>query len=441
MERRPSWLRRPGFWILLAMGVVILAGACLVLMWPGTVWFCPPGKPYVVSYARPVDPVFSPDGNAVAYTWREGTARVVPAVRAPSSYTLTESVSVHWFAVGQADQEQQIALDSVDLRPDGVLNYRIGVQVRFSPDSKRFAAVHPNGITIIDLETGTPVQWKLAKSHFASVAWMGDDEITYATSQEGWLAFWRRRIDAPPEEAKLIYEEGWDYSGPQRQVPPYLSYHHWSPDGRAVLFTSPTIEGKDQVLLNMESGEVTPLLSYLYEHHWRPDGGAVVVVGSGEPDEPIDGSTLLVNARTGEVTDLTEEIAKTVGSPDYVGLADPCWTADGKYIILTSTTKTTRSSDPRVRYKHTGYVIQPQPWKVILSIDGHFPHAAAPGWVLHRPGDSYACRWLSYDGVTTAPADDWSSDWIWSPHGRRAAKVENKRIVIIEPTLPPVAAP
>ena len=440
MERRPSWLRRPGFWILLAMGIVMLAGACLVLMWPGTVWFCPPGKPYVVSYARPVGPVFSPDGNTVAYTWREGTVRVVPTMRAPLSYTLTESVSVHWFPVGQTDQERQIALDSVDLRPDGVLNYRIGVQVRFSPDSKRFAAVHPSGITIIDLETGAPVQWKLAKGHFASVAWTGDDEIAYATWQEGRSAFWRRRIDVPPTEAELIYEEAWDYAKPQGKALPFLANHHWSPDGKAVLFTSRVIEGKNQVLLNMESGEVTPLLAYLSEHHWRPDGGAVLVVGPEGPGGSLDDwPTLLVNARTGEVTDLTEEIAKAVGSPDYVRLADPCWTADGKYIVLNKSFRAGGSSP--ATYKHTGYVIQPQPWKVILSIDGRFPHAAAPGWILHRPGDSYACRWLSYDGVTTAPADDWSEDWIWSPDGRRVAKVESKRIVIIEPKLPPAAAP
>lgn len=420
---------------LLAFVVVMLAGGAYVLWVLSGILFPPPRT------GRETLPIkatmcFSPDGNAVAYLYRDATY-FFPAELGARPLTMTDSLEIRWFHVKRPAGERSLPLDAIDLRPDGVVYYNLRGRVCFSPDSKRLAGICANYIILVDLQSGSARKIEYDKEYFGSLAWLSADEIVFTTSDEDNLTFWRLGVEDAVEDRWQVYRETHTfprstyptYPSRRAHLPPGLRWDSWSPDRRHVIFARRMPGEEKEGLLDLATGTVRTFPLPLYHNYWKPDGSVVLVI-----DQYGDkGQIALIDAKTGNATDLTVEFNITFGAGRDITCLG--WTSDEKYVILHNTRHlppATRDGPGRMTW--TGHVVQLQPFKLILSSDRLIRPSPIPGWVLLQGDDTF--DWMDYAGTRMVELNGWPNDWIWSPDGQLAARVSDAKVVVFHPALP-----
>ena len=215
--------------------------------------------------------------------------------------------------------------------------------IKFSPDSRRLAVLAHGILSCIDLETAR--LWPLAPpdERVTTFSWIGPDEIAYVGRPHN-REFFRHKIDAPPDTREVIHAG----AGPALQGI-FFPNEHWSPRGRFVVYK---LLGRGFELLEVHTGLVrsfeaspTPLLQV----SWKPDESAVLCVSCDENRSPR--AAVLIDLRTGESLDLSEQYASAFSDPRRTEL-DPAWTPDGKYFIVNT-------------WSGGGFLVQPNPWRII----------------------------------------------------------------------------
>lgn len=384
---------------------------------------------------------FSPDGKFVGYLWRDAEY-FHPGHFGARPPTMTDALEVRWFPVGQQDQEQRVPLDSIDLRPDGRVYFGLDGLVRFSPDSRHLGAICDRRLVLIAVRTGHARRLEFPDEHLQGFTWTSSDQIVYITDDEVRMTFWRYTITDPQEMRTKVYQEtrprARDALHPPdnpKRLPWHLPRYSWSPDGRSVLFERHPLREKPHTFLDLTSGKVVPLMESMSYNTWNPDGSAVLVCGQEKFDLRGPDQVFLVDAHTGRVTDLTGDFEKAFGKKLYITFVSPLWTPDGKYVILYNTEHLPPASpDGLGRSKDTSYLIQLQPFKIILSNERTIRWSPIPGWVLLQGSNGF--EWIDYAGKRKVPLNGWPNNWCWSPDGVHAAEVRGNRVVVFKPTLP-----
>jgi len=309
--------------------------------------------------------------------------------------------------------------------------------VYFSPDSQRLAAVCARSVLLIDVSSGRSKQIKYPGEFFGSLHWISDAEIAFSTSDfstsdEKAVQFWRLKAHAPPHARQRVYSETDRWARPHEALPPGLSYHRWSPSGRYVIFESTAgREDRARCLLDLGSGDIRTFPFAVDHVCWKPDGSAFLAEDAFGETKRI----LLVDPASGAATDLTDDFKAALGEDLTITIVSERWTPDGRYIILYRTNATPPRSDSEGwRFSHTGYVVQPRPFKVILEKDRILRWSPIPGWVLVQGGNEFT--WTDYAATQTVQVQGWPNDWTWSPDGIHAAVIRKGRPVVFEPTLP-----
>jgi Tol biopolymer transport system component len=372
--------------------------------------------------------------------WLDGTYYYPPELGARPK-TLDEALEARWFSMNGPEEELSLPLDTLDLRPEGIVYASLDGAFCFSPDSKSLAAICARHLYVIDLESGESREIHFDGEEFGPVAWIGSREIVYTTDDGTTMRFWRYQIDFPPEGRVEVYQERSRLDGPRPKVTPrdklpimhHLGYDY-SPDGQAVLFESaPTYK---EALLNLNTGVSYPVLDHALYRCWKPDGSGVLIYGSRGKAEGYERKVLLVNSSDGQVDDLTERFEEVCGEDMDLTFVSPRWLPDGKSVVFYNTTSVPYpGSGPPTPDGHTSYVVQVDPWRVILTQDGFLRWAPVPGWVLLQGSDDF--EWLDYAGTTRARLKGWPNDWIWSPDGKHAAEVRGRNVVVFSPPFPP----
>ncbi|MBV8831193.1 MAG: PD40 domain-containing protein [Acidobacteriaceae bacterium] len=135
--------------------------------------------------------------------------------------------------------------------------------------------------------------------------------ICYVTYPEGIL--WRSRFDGS-DRLQLSYP------------PLYAVQPRWSPDGKQIIFFSPTPSGKPQRIytISSEGGSARQLIpddsKPESDPNWSPDGSKIVFSdSSGQPD----GGIRIFDMSSGQISTL----------PGSRGFYSPRWSPDGRYIL------------------------------------------------------------------------------------------------------------
>ncbi len=379
---------------------------------------------------------FSPDANTIAYFWRDATYKDswTPGVR---TRTMTDALQVRWFPIASPRQEKSILLDSIDLRPEGRPYCKLDGWAFFSPDSQHLAAVCLKYITIIDLKTGDYFKLHYGGERFPSLRWYSEEEVVFSTIGNKRFSFWRLNINKINEGRIKIYSQ----DDPDASFDSYISSpslpffrrHRYSPNGRFVFFSTLVNNKFATRLVNLKTGRTTTFPINPFSFSWKPDGTEVLM----NEFHHIDGVELtptklyLIKTQTMEIEELTEQFRVNMGKhPDIleISLSSPLWTPDGKYVILYRVIESPPHS------KHIGYLIQLQPFKLILSRDTMIRWAPIPGWVFLQRGSDR--DWINYGGNKTVKLIDWPSKGVWSPDRVHAAIVKNGKVVIVKPRFP-----
>ena len=382
-------------------------------------------------YERTID--FSPDGKVLAYIWSDAEF-VYPPELGARPCTLTESMEIRVRRLDGDGPEFKIPLDSIDLRPDGITYFGLGVSLQTSPDSQQVAALCARRLVLVDALSGRHRTIEYEGEFFSSFAWMNANEIAFSTSDGEALTFWRYNLASPPAERVKVYTE------PSRVIvrdnlPPDLRQDDWSPRGRFVSFVSCTPEGEvQQALLDLHTGAIRPfpLRSYCLTQCWKHDETAVLVADLISDEKRI----VLVNPETMEIEDLTDDFRRTFGDQIHIAMVSPVWTPDDQFVILYRTIEyPPKNQFTGWRFEHKGYVIRPHPFQVVLQRDEILRWSPFPGWVLVQGGGTF--EWLDLAGDKTAPISGWINDWTWSDNGRLAAKIGGGEVKVFRPEIPP----
>jgi hypothetical protein len=364
--------------------------------------------------------VFSPDNKQFAYLWRDVLYRV--GERWDS--ILTDSVEIHWAATAQPEKEQRVLLATADLRTmkgtllHGKIN-GIEVDFAFSPDATQLAAVCVQSLLIIDVVTGQSRRLTYPKERFNGFHWLSEQEIAFSTMAEEDSSLWRLKLGKNAKRTLVCRYSG---MGTLDEYEPLeLSQMHWSPDGKYVI--------PQQSLISVLTGKVRTLPENLAEIYWRPDSS--VILGEqwlhDEKTHLSTEKTLLIDAATGAVRDLTAPFKNVAEDLTLVG-----WTGDGQY-FLAYTTSSYDQVGNQLTEEH-GYLLQLQPFKVVLKTDEILRASPLPGWVFLQGGDTMT--WLNYEGTRKAPLNGWANDWTWSADGQYAAGIVDGKVSLFQPTLP-----
>ncbi len=129
----------------------------------------------------------------------------------------------------------------------------------------------------------------------------------------------------------------------------------------------------------------------------------------------------LIDMRRGTLRDLSASLRPIVGT-DHVFLVSPLWTPDGRYVCFYKSAWNTLTQ--------TGYVIEPDPFRIAFSKNAIIRQSPMAGWLFLQGASSY--RWLNDAGVEGVWLDGWPGDWTWARDGRRAAMVEDEKLVLLD---------
>ena len=382
---------------------------------------------------------FSPDGRYIAYIYRDATYFDTGELGA-RPLTMTDALQVRWFPIDKPSEERTLPLDSIDLRPDGEVYYNLEGSVYFSPDSSRIAGLCAKCIVLVDIQSGTNRKIHYDKEYFRSLAWLSGDEIVFTTTDEQNLTFWRLNVTGGDETRRKVYRETHEfekphYSIPGEMSPPALRRDSWSPNGRFVIFNRHLSGGNNEGLLDVATGEVRTFPFSLYYNYWKPDGSSVLIhIHDQHKDKK---QIVLIDTITGHIDDLTDEFMKAFGQNLGINFVSPVWTPDGKHVILHNTKHLPPASpDGPGRNKSTGYLIQLQPFQIVLSNDRFIRWSPIPGWVLLQGDRDDTFDWMNYAGTETVKLNGWPNNWTWSPDRRHAAQIKSGKVVVFQPRIP-----
>ena len=376
---------------------------------------------------------FSPDGSTVAYSHHTTTTRHRRFLSA-APRTISDGVELRWRSVGEGAAEQSVAIDSVDLGPDGEFAWRLAVRFRFSPNSQRLAAVCATSLIVVDVASGEHHDIEVGDRPFSDAAWLSDNEIVFITDSGFAWDFWRLRLDALPSSATRVHEEPYVSATVEPEPLPELRLgemtgrFEFSPDGKAVLFRRVLSKEKRDVLLSLESGRVTELMDYRGSHSWKPDGSAVLVLGSNElADGTLETVMVLVDPRSGNIEDLTGSLG-AFGEFIALRLTAPLWMPNGEHVLVRSVPPGGPVVPGGPEPAPTDHLVRVHPWEVVLSREDMLCPSTVAGTLL-AAGES-GVTWIDYDGQTVAalPAD--APMWVWSPTGRHVAWIEDGEVIV-----------
>jgi serine/threonine protein kinase/Tol biopolymer transport system component len=186
--------------------------------------------------------------------------------------------------------------------------------------------------------------------------------VAYVTYPED--ALWRSKADGS-EPLQLSYP-------PLRAILP-----RWSPDGKQIVFVSPTPGNPDRIYtVSPEGGSPQQLLpddpKPQWDPSWSPDGGKIILSGpGGRADSTI------------RVLDLSRNQVSTL--PGSEGLFSPRWSPDGRYILAL----------PGNSLGLVLFDFHTEKWSELLKASIAFPNWSADGqyiYFLHWPDNPAALR-------------------------------------------------
>lgn len=285
---------------------------------------------------------FSPDGTTIAYTYVERIDLPLP----PEMPTIYSTVYLQWCHSDQLKQCQSIKIDSYGK------SYGSFVQgqflLMFSPDSKQLAVKSPRYFEVVDLQTGKRFQLTGPDESVATMGWLGNTEMVYVIYTESdpgkrshslTHQIFRHSIGEPAGKRLMLYEQK-DYDG---------TYHDYiSPTGEYIVFMSQGYSNGRFLLLDSQTGKVTPLTEkdgQCQGVSWKPDGSCVFCLSSTE--------ALLWYPKEGRKKDLSEDYDNSFRRfLEFGPSIDALWTPDGKYIVINSA-------------KTGGCLVSPDPWHVV----------------------------------------------------------------------------
>jgi len=373
---------------------------------------------------------FSPDAKMLAYVWKDASYVNTPKYEGRPC-TLTESLEVRVCSVNGTNEELRVSLDSIDLRPDGVLYYSLGCGLQTGPDSKHVAAICARRLVLIDFNARTHQEIEYAGEYFCSFSWLNAYTLVFSTIDKKSLTFWRWQIADPPAKRVKVYAENQEshFENLDNRPPNQNSVgsYQWSPNGRFVTFWSRARQSQgEDALLDLETGAVHTFPFSLFYQCWKPDCTAVLVQDKFSNDDRT--LVMLVDPVTGDKLDLTKDFEKEFGSHMKLTFVAPLWTPDGKYVLLYNTSE-------RSTALQRGCLIQLNPFKILMEKDQILRWSPVPGWVLLQGDNTF--KWLDYAGNRTANISGWPNDWRWSNDGSYAATISGQKIKIFKPELPP----
>ncbi len=382
-------------------------------------------------YGRTID--FSPDGTFIAYIWSEAEF-VYPPELGARPRTLKEIMNLRVRRLAGDASELDIPLDSVDLRPDGITYFGLGVGLQASPDSRHVVAIVARRLVLVDTQSGEHESIEYDGEFFGSVAWVSANRIVFSTQNADTLTFWRHEISSPPAERAQIYSE------PSRvairdALPPDLRHDQWSPHGRFVSFTSfkNTNQG-EAVLLDTATGKLYTFPFSLRYQCWKHDESAVLVTDILSDSKRIT----LVEPTTGQTEDLTDTFKKAFGDRLNITMVSPTWTVDDRFVVLYETIEYPPKNDfTGWKHEQKGHVVQPRPLRVVLTEDKILRWSPVPDWFLLQGQMTF--KWIDILGKNTAPIKGWVNDWTWAKDGRHAARLHRGELEVLSPNMPPTA--
>ncbi len=380
---------------------------------------------------------FSPESRWFAYLWRDAVNRI-PHELGARPLLLTDSLELRWFPVGHSELERSRSLASIDLRPEGQYRSFLDGAVRFSPDAAHLAAVTPECVLIVDLNSNHEHTIRFKDELFKSLHWLDADEFAFSTVSEDRFAVWRHTLDEAPDARRMVYEKRSRRMTMNNGMGPRLENAEASPNGRYWFVTRERKDGSrlTHLLLDVQTGKQFPFDSTARDVCWTSDSSEVLVRLSDE----VNGARpfLRVHTETWETDDLTSQFSEAFGVDADLTLVADRWTPDDHCVIYYATTWIPpESPDHPPLHRMTGYVVQIEPWRVILSQPAILRWSPVPGWVLLQGDNDF--QWLSESGSEKIPVEGWVNDWTWSPNGAYAAQVEDSSVTIFRPALPPTS--
>ena len=386
---------------------------------------------------HPLAVQFSPDSKTVAYLHHE-TKSLRARYHGPER-TLSDAVELRWRPVGNADADRSIKIDSIELGPEEEGFWVLQAHFRFSPDSRRLAAVCGKKLVVVDVATGDHNDFEFGANWPSDVAWLSNDEVVLVTDDTLAWTFSRWRVDEPTSSRQVIHKETYRDVAPPPTNQLRLEFtgrFEFSPDGKSVLFRRFGSGRGEEVLLSLETGAATPLATYIGSHSWKPDGSALMVDGATADDEgDVESFILLVDPRSGNVIDLTEQFAASFDDEASVSLIAPRWLPDGEHLLVRSIQPEQvvdgKITAPSVRKDH---LVRVNPWQVVMTREEMLYWSPVSNAVL--VGDEDGLMWLAYDGEALG---GWAgqADRIWSPNGHLAAWVDDGEVSVFDTTVSP----
>lgn len=283
------------------------------------------------------------------------------------------------------------------------------------------AAICPNYLIIANLKAGEVNKLHYDGEWFSSVSWYSDQEIVFSTRLNNEITFWNININNESQHRVKIYGEIINnvvYRNGRNGIPPMLLNHYYSPKGQYVIC--------NHKLLNLKTGDINELPSRINHICWKPDDSQLLIYIWHEIENySYEKRIYLINTEPFDITELTEEFRNIISKVSGDIFFDSSqWTPDGKYVIFYASTGS----------KHVGYVVQPNPFKIILKKDKIIRWSPIPGWVLLQGGNTF--EWIDYSGQKTIELDGWPNDWIWSPDRIHAARIEDGKVLVFKPIVP-----
>ncbi len=339
-------------------------------------------------------PVFSPDGQTVAYGWSDllwGDFMSCTMASAETQY-------VRWCSVESPNHQESIKVfartGEFFTGPDFGL-----VDLVFSPDSRHLAAVTRSTITIIDQASRKSRRITSGEVVITSLCWLNNEEIAYGTIDTtrfgwnipgGWIyerTLWHQNIHQPRNKRLAIHADK-DFEEPGGLIQDWWPLESWSPNGHYAIF-----EIKGQLRL-LDSSAKT-VISFGQKNHgliravWNPDNSeALCVSWAGVPyNKNSRYQAILLNPANLEILNLSRKFNETFQSDPNL---DITWRIDRRRFAVCGTM--------------TDHVLlQIRPWQTAQS----------------RP---------PYNPV---------GDSMISPDGKRIAEFDSQKKLVIRPLIPP----